>query len=137
MRSRLGSEGDPGNGRLPTEAAPVSRLARDSPTPGDPRQLSSQASRSSCWPWSRRAARTRRTVVVGLTSLAAESLGLADEIGTVAEGLRRRPRGGGRRSLEVYRTVIGTLQGIAWMLLLVFVVALVACVLARGFERRT
>ena len=77
MRSRFGSEGDPGDGRLPTEAAPVSRLARDSPTPGDPRQLSSQASRSSCWPWSRRAARTRRTVVVGLTSLAAESLGLA------------------------------------------------------------
>ncbi|MCY4627367.1 MAG: hypothetical protein OXE58_07335, partial [Acidobacteria bacterium] len=29
-----------------------------------------------------------------------------------------------RWTLEVYRTVIGTLQGIAWMLLLVFVVAL-------------
>ena len=39
-----------------------------------------------------------------------------------------------RWTLEVYRTVIETLQGIAWMLLLVFVVALVAYVLARGFE---
>ena len=33
--------------------------------------------------------------------------------------------------------MIGTLQGIAWMLLLVFVVALIAYVLARGVERRT
>ena len=41
-----------------------------------------------------------------------------------------------RWTLEIYRTVIETLQGIAWMLLLVFVVALVACVLARGFEFR-
>ena len=32
--------------------------------------------------------------------------------------------------------MIGTLQGIAWMLLLVFVVALLAYVLARGFELR-
>ena len=39
-----------------------------------------------------------------------------------------------RWTLEVYRTVIETLQGIAWMFLLVFVVALVAYVLARGFE---
>lgn len=39
-----------------------------------------------------------------------------------------------RWTLEVYRTVIETIQGIAWMLLLVFVVALVAYVLARGFE---
>ena len=41
-----------------------------------------------------------------------------------------------RWTLEVYRTVIETLQGIAWMLLLVFVVALLAYVLARGFEAR-
>ena len=41
-----------------------------------------------------------------------------------------------RWTLEVYRTVIETLQGIAWMLLVVFVVALVAYVLARGFELR-
>ena len=41
-----------------------------------------------------------------------------------------------RWTLEVYRTVIGTLQGIAWMLLLVFVVALLAYVLARGLESR-
>ena len=39
-----------------------------------------------------------------------------------------------RWTLEVYRTVIETLQGIAWMFLLVFVVALLAYVLARGFE---
>lgn len=39
-----------------------------------------------------------------------------------------------RWTLEVYRTVIETLQGIAWLLLVVFVVALVAYVLARGFE---
>ncbi len=39
-----------------------------------------------------------------------------------------------RWTLEVYRTVIETLQGIAWMLLVVFVVALLAYVLARGFE---
>ena len=39
-----------------------------------------------------------------------------------------------RWTLEVYRTVIETLQGIAWMLLVVFVVTLVAYVLARGFE---
>lgn len=38
--------------------------------------------------------------------------------------------------LEVYRTVIETLQGIAWMLLLVFIVALVAYVLLRGLELR-
>jgi len=41
-----------------------------------------------------------------------------------------------RWTLEVYRTLIGTLQGIAWMLLVVFVVALIAYVLLRGFEMR-
>ena len=41
-----------------------------------------------------------------------------------------------RWTLELYRTVIETLQGIAWMFLLVFVVALVAFVLVRGFELR-
>lgn len=39
-----------------------------------------------------------------------------------------------RWTLEVYRTVIETLQGIAWMYLLVFVVALMAYVFVRGFE---
>jgi hypothetical protein len=38
--------------------------------------------------------------------------------------------------LEVYRTIIETLQGIAWMLLVFFVVALVAYVLVRIFESR-
>jgi len=38
--------------------------------------------------------------------------------------------------LEVYRTAIGTLQGIAWMLLVFFVFALIAYVLVRGLEGR-
>ncbi len=36
--------------------------------------------------------------------------------------------------LEVYRMVIGTLQGVAWMLLVFFVFALVAYVIVRAFE---
>ncbi len=36
--------------------------------------------------------------------------------------------------LEVYRTIIGTLSGIAWMLLVFFVFALVAYVIVRAFE---
>jgi hypothetical protein len=39
-----------------------------------------------------------------------------------------------RWTLEVYRTIIETLQSIAWMLLVFFVVALVAYVIIRGFE---
>ena len=38
--------------------------------------------------------------------------------------------------LEVYRTIIETLQGIAWMLLVFFVFALIAYVIVRGFELR-
>lgn len=41
-----------------------------------------------------------------------------------------------RWTLEVYRTVIGTLQSTAWMLLVFFVAALVAYVVLRGFELR-
>ena len=41
-----------------------------------------------------------------------------------------------RWTLEVYRTVIGTLQAIAWLLLVVFVFLLIAYVVARGLERR-
>jgi len=41
-----------------------------------------------------------------------------------------------RWTLEVYRTVIGTLQSVAWMLLVVFVFLLVAYVVARGQELR-
>ena len=36
--------------------------------------------------------------------------------------------------LEVYRTLIGTLQNAAWLLLVFFVFALVAYVIVRGFE---
>ena len=38
--------------------------------------------------------------------------------------------------LEVYRTIIGTLQGVAWMLLVFFVFALVAYVIVRAFEMK-
>lgn len=41
-----------------------------------------------------------------------------------------------RWTLEVYRTVIETLQGVAWMLLLFFLVALIAYVIVRGLDRR-
>ena len=38
--------------------------------------------------------------------------------------------------LEIYRTVIGTLQSIAWMLLLFFLFALIAYVIVKGMEAR-
>lgn len=38
--------------------------------------------------------------------------------------------------LEVYRTLIGTLQSSAWLLLIFFVAALIAYVIIRGFELR-
>jgi hypothetical protein len=38
--------------------------------------------------------------------------------------------------LEIYRTVIGSLQSIAWMLLVFFVFALIAYVIVRGLEAR-
>ena len=39
-----------------------------------------------------------------------------------------------RWTLEVYRTIIATLQSIAWMYLVVFVFALIAYVIVRGQE---
>ena len=41
-----------------------------------------------------------------------------------------------RWTLEVYRTVIETLKAIAWMYLIVFIFALIAYVIVRGFELR-
>ena len=38
--------------------------------------------------------------------------------------------------LEVYRTLIGTLQSVAWILLMFFIFALIAYVIMRGFELR-
>ncbi|MBL8187191.1 MAG: hypothetical protein JNK38_04245 [Acidobacteria bacterium] len=38
--------------------------------------------------------------------------------------------------LEIYKTVIGTLQSVAWMLLVFFLFALLAYVVVRGFELR-
>lgn len=37
-------------------------------------------------------------------------------------------------TLEVYRTLIGTMQALAWVLLVVFIVALFAFVIVRAFE---
>ena len=41
-----------------------------------------------------------------------------------------------RWALEIYRTIIGTLSGIAWMLLAFFVFALVAYVIVRIYESK-
>jgi hypothetical protein len=38
--------------------------------------------------------------------------------------------------LEIYRTIIGTLQSNAWMLLLFFLFALIAYVIVKGMEAR-
>ena len=38
--------------------------------------------------------------------------------------------------LEVYRTIIDTLQGLAWVLLVFFVIALIAYVVVRTFESK-
>jgi lysylphosphatidylglycerol synthetase-like protein (DUF2156 family) len=38
--------------------------------------------------------------------------------------------------IEIYRTIIETLQSIAWMYLIVFIFALIAYVIVRGFELR-
>ena len=38
--------------------------------------------------------------------------------------------------LELYRTIIGTLQSVAWMLLLFFIFALIAYVIVKGLELR-
>jgi len=38
--------------------------------------------------------------------------------------------------LELYRTIIGTLQSVAWMLLLFFIFALIAYVIVKGLEMR-
>jgi hypothetical protein len=43
---------------------------------------------------------------------------------------------GERWTLELYRTIISTLQSTAWLLLVFFVFSLVAYVILRGFELR-
>lgn len=43
---------------------------------------------------------------------------------------------GDRWTFEVFRTVIGTLQSLAWLLLVFFVFALIAYVVVRGLEAR-
>jgi len=39
-----------------------------------------------------------------------------------------------RWTIEVYRTIIETMQSIAWMYLVIFIFALIAYVIVRGFE---
>lgn len=39
-----------------------------------------------------------------------------------------------RWTIEIYRTIIETLQSIAWMYLIVFIFTLIAYVIVRGFE---
>jgi hypothetical protein len=41
-----------------------------------------------------------------------------------------------RWMFEIYKTVVGSLQGVAWMLLLFFLFTLVAYVVVRGFEMK-
>ena len=41
-----------------------------------------------------------------------------------------------RWTLEIYRTIIEALQSLAWMYLVVFIFALIAYVVVRGFELR-
>ena len=41
-----------------------------------------------------------------------------------------------RWNLEIYHTVIATLQSVAWMLLVFFLFALIAYVIVRGFEMK-
>jgi hypothetical protein len=41
-----------------------------------------------------------------------------------------------RWNLEIYHTVIATLQSVAWMMLVFFLVALIAYVIVRGFEMK-
>ena len=41
-----------------------------------------------------------------------------------------------RWTLEIYRTVIETLQSIAWLYLVVFVFSLIAYVIVKGFDRK-
>jgi hypothetical protein len=38
--------------------------------------------------------------------------------------------------LEVYRTLVGTMQSVAWVLLVFFIFVLIAYVIVRGFELR-
>lgn len=42
-----------------------------------------------------------------------------------------------RWTIEIYRTIIETLQSIAWMYLVVFIFALIAYVISKGFEIRS
>jgi len=42
-----------------------------------------------------------------------------------------------RWMIEIYKTIIGSLQGVAWMLLVFFLFALVAYVVVKGFELKS
>lgn len=55
-------------------------------------------------------------------------------IAPAAEAPPPPPLNADRFALEIYRTVIATVQGIAWMLLLVFLVLLIAYAIVRSSE---
>ena len=55
---------------------------------------------------------------------------------TPAEGTTALVLNSDRWVLEIYRTIIGTLQSNAWILLLFFLFALIAYVIVRGMETR-
>lgn len=55
-------------------------------------------------------------------------------IAPAAEAPPLPPLNADRIALEIYRTVIATVQGIAWMLLLVFLVLLIAYAIVRSSE---
>lgn len=57
-------------------------------------------------------------------------------IGPVPEGVRAPELTGERFVLELYRSVVGSLQSIAWVLLFFFLVTLVAFVIVRFLESR-
>lgn len=57
-------------------------------------------------------------------------------IGPVPEGVRAPELTGERFVLELYRSVVGSLQSIAWVLLFFFLVTLVAFVFVRFLESR-
>ena len=54
---------------------------------------------------------------------------------TPPEGIEKKQLTTEVWTLEVYRTIIETLQSLAWMLFLVFIVALIAFVISRAFEQ--
>lgn len=73
--------------------------------------------------------------VVGISS-GVRVWDLEKYINPAKEGAEILVLNSGRWILEIYRTIIGTLQGAAWMLLVFFMIALIAFVIVRMAEMR-